>query len=644
MAKAGLQAAADAARSRADWAEASRLYQQLLEINPTQIEIQVQLAHSLKEAARLREAAVEYRRVAASRPRDPDPWLHLGHLLKQMGDASGANQAFREALRRDPSATGPRDELINAGARDQIPGDAHGPAAAAVESARLARLLGQGIEGLAEGAERSAFPLSDHDSFRRQYPIQPPPMSGDLAVTVVITTVDATAAMLRATLVSLMDQRHQDWTAFMSPAQPLADHSVGSFSQVDDRIRFERPERDVTAGPVVLVPAGTVLDREALGWLAYGLVRTRAAAVYCDHDHYAEDWRLGLVRHSPRLQTMFDPDAMATSPAPPSIAIFRDGTAKIPDAVLAGLMEASLTGPVAHLPRLLASVPPAPAAASSLPTILPIPAESASRILVIIPTRDEAAMLERSITTLRETARYPERVSVLIVDNRSVEPATSATIERLTRIDAVDSFSLDEPFNWPRCNNLAARRGEGEILVFANNDIEMLSAGWDESVRRLLARPDVGVLGARLLYPDGGVQHAGILLGGWQGRPSHDGLWASAEDEGPLNRWTSTRAAAAVTGAFMACRRDTFQAVGGFDERLAIAYNDIDFCLKVRKQGLKVMFARDIELVHYESRTRGHNDSAAKVAWDDAELADMHARWAHRFSTIPATIRSGSMR
>jgi GT2 family glycosyltransferase len=287
------------------------------------------------------------------------------------------------------------------------------------------------------------------------------------------------------------------------------------------------------------------------------------------------------------------------------------------------------------LPRLLASVPAAAASASSLPTIRPIPAESAARILVIIPTRDEAAMLERSITTLRETARYPERVSVLIVDNRSVEPATSATIERLTRIDAVDSFSLDEPFNWPRCNNLAARHGEYEILVFANNDIEMLTPGWDESVRRLLARPDVGVLGARLLYPDGGVQHAGILLGGWQGRPSHDGLWASAEDEGPLNRWTSTRATAAVTGAFMACRRDTFFAVGGFDERLAIAYNDIDFCLKVRKQGLKVMFAGDIELVHYESRTRGHNDSAEKVAWDDAELADMHARWGSRLFQDP---------
>ncbi len=573
------------------------------------------------------EAAAAYRQAAHFAANDAEPWLHLGHLLKRTGDKAGAINAFREALRRAPSATGPRDELINAGARDQIPGDVYGQAAAALESARLSHLLAQGIEGMAEGAERSAFPLSDHDSFRRQYPIQPPPMSGEVAVTVVITAKEATAAMLRATLVSLMDQRHQEWTAFVSPAQPLADHSVGSFAQVDDRIRFERPECDVTAGPVVLVPAGTVLDREALGWLAYGLVRTKAAAVYCDHDHYAEDWRLGLVRHSPRLQTMFDPDAMATSPASPSIAIFRDGTAKVPQAVLAGLLEASLTGPVAHLPRLLASVPAVPAAASSLPTILPTPAESASRILVMIPTRDEAAMLERSIKTLRETARHPERISVLIVDNRSSEPATAATIAQLTSADGVDSFSLDEPFNWPRCNNLAARHGEDEILVFANNDIEMLTPGWDESVRRMLARPDVGVLGARLLYPDGEVQHAGILLGGWQGRPSHDGLWASAEDEGPLRRWTSTRATAAVTGAFMACRRDTFQAVCGFDERLAIAYNDIDFCLKVRMEGLKVMFAADIELIHYESRTRGLNDSVEKIAWDDAELADMNARW-----------------
>jgi GT2 family glycosyltransferase len=134
-------------------------------------------------------------------------------------------------------------------------------------------------------------------------------------------------------------------------------------------------------------------------------------------------------------------------------------------------------------------------------------------------------------------------------------------------------------------------------------------------------------VGARLLYPDGGLQHGGILFGGWQNRPSHDGLWQPGREGGPLNRWRRSRPVAAVTGAFLACRRETFAAVGGFDERFAIAYNDIDFCLKIRQRGARVIFAADIEAIHHESRTRGHNDNPEKVAWDDAELADMHRRW-----------------
>ncbi|MDP3403897.1 MAG: hypothetical protein Q8S03_04340 [Brevundimonas sp.] len=624
-------AAADQARDRGDWTSAAALYAESLAILEDNAPIHIQHGHALKEAGRLDEAAAAYRQAARWAPEDPDPPVQLGHLLKRMGDQAGANAAFRKALHLDPTATGPRDELIDAGARGQLPDDIFGQAAAAVESARIAHLLTQGLHGLQNLAAVAAFPQGTHDAFRRQYPIQPPPCEGQPGpVTVRILAADATPVMLRATLASLIDQRHQNWTAYVTPAEPLSGHSVGSFGQLDSRIRFGAPSAPEHGDFSLLVQAGAVLDREALGWMTYALTRTGAAAVYCDHDHYTPDWRAGPVRHSPCLQTMFDPDGMAVSSSPPAVALFRDIPSDVPATAFKGLIDSAHVGTIAHLPRLLASLPMptarAAGEASAARADRPAP-DPTCDILVVIPTRDEHAILERGIRTLLETAANPTRVRIRIVDNQSKEPETTDTIERLTVMDAVDSFRLDEPFNWARCNNLAVARGAGDILVFANNDIEMLTPGWDDHVRDLLAREDIGVLGARLLYPNGTVQHAGILLGGWEGRPIHDGLGASPDEGGSLGRWRSTRATAAVTGAFMACRRGTFDTVGGFDERLAIAYNDIDFCLKVRELGLKVLYAAELELTHYESQTRGQNDSVEKVAWDNAELADLYAWW-----------------
>lgn len=631
LALAGVREAADAAARRQDWAMAADLYACVLEVHPDDQALLVQLAHTQKEAGRLDEAAAGYRVAALTAPDDPEPLVHLAHLLKRMGDREGATSAFREALLRDPSLSDPRDALIDIGARDQLPSDAYGRGPAALETARITRLLTQGAEGLADLATLSAFPHGAYDAFRRQYPIEPPP-SSEGRVMVLVDADGASPALLRATLTSLLDQRHSAWRAFVSPSSstssaPLSEHSVASLACVDDRIRFDAALDG--SDPTVLVPAGTVLDREALGWLRYALERSGADAVYADHDHYRPDWRLGLVRHSPRLQPMFDAAGMAASAAPPALAIFR-----APPEQGASTMASLLSlarGRVAHLPRLLASLPET--AESRLEAAPQGRQESTSpttgkaRILVIIPTRDEAGMLERSIATLRSTAARPDRVSYIVVDNRSRETATAETLARMARLDDVEIVPLDEPFNWPRANNLAARDQTADILVFANNDIEMRSAGWDAVLERWLADTGVGVVGARMIYPDGALQHAGILLGGWDGRPYHEGLGATAEEGGPLDRWRISRQAAAVTGAFMACTRETFERLGGFDEQLAIAYNDLDFCLKARAHDQSVIYAADIELVHFESRTRGQNDSPEKVAWDDAELAHLYARW-----------------
>jgi hypothetical protein len=174
-------------------------------------------------------------------------------------------------------------------------------------------------------------------------------------------------------------------------------------------------------------------------------------------------------------------------------------------------------------------------------------------------------------------------------------------------------------------------------LVFANDDMLMLSEGWDERVRGLLERPEIGAVGARLLYEDDTVQHAGILFG-WNGSMIHDGLYQSRTDLGPTCRWQVTRAVGAVTGAFLATRREVFLAQHGFDEvHLAVSYSDIDYGLKLRASGLKVLWAPDITLYHAESKTRGldHLDPE-KAARDRAERSVMEARWGAAMLTDPS--------
>jgi len=196
---------------------------------------------------------------------------------------------------------------------------------------------------------------------------------------------------------------------------------------------------------------------------------------------------------------------------------------------------------------------------------------------------------------------------------------------------------MDEPFNWSRLNNAAAAGQDAALLVFVNDDIVMASEGWDEVLRGLLERPEIGAVGARLLYSDETVQHAGVIFG-WQGAGLHDGLSESASTPGPASRWHVTRRVAAVTGAFLATRRDAFLAHGGFDEiGLPIGYSDFDFALKLRASDLGILWTPEITCYHHESKSRGldHLDPE-KRARDAAERAVLERRWGSALTGDPS--------
>jgi GT2 family glycosyltransferase len=169
---------------------------------------------------------------------------------------------------------------------------------------------------------------------------------------------------------------------------------------------------------------------------------------------------------------------------------------------------------------------------------------------------------------------------------------------------------------------------DAPLLVFMNNDVEMISTGWDTRLAGLLSRAEVGAVGARLTYPDGTLQHAGVVMG-FGTVCDHDGRGEPGDAEGPLRRYVTRHSVTAVTGAFLAVRRETFQALGGFDdEALPLWFNDTDFCLKSWAAGLRVLYEPAISAVHHEAKTLG--SAIAGKDRDDYFLSSartMRARW-----------------
>jgi O-antigen biosynthesis protein len=255
---------------------------------------------------------------------------------------------------------------------------------------------------------------------------------------------------------------------------------------------------------------------------------------------------------------------------------------------------------------------------------------------VIVPTRDNGGDLRDFVVSLRQRAAVPDSLRLLIVDNGSGDGETGRILAELNAEDWIRVVAMDEPFNWSRLNNHAVALSRSALLVFANDDMLMLTDGWDRQLRGLLERPEIGAVGARLIYPDDSVQHAGILLG-WPGIAIHDGRYEPLSEPGPGRRWHVTRAVGAVTGAFIAVRREVFAATGGFDETgLPVAYGDIDFALKVRARGLKVLWTPSITLRHYESKSRGLDHlTAEKRARNAAERRVIEQRWGAALQVDP---------
>ena len=247
-------------------------------------------------------------------------------------------------------------------------------------------------------------------------------------------------------------------------------------------------------------------------------------------------------------------------------------------------------------------------------------------ISIIIPNKDHIDDLRRCMESIEEKSTY-RNYEYIIVENNSTEAETFAYYKKLEAENPkVNVIYWDGPFNYSAINNFGAEHAKGEYLLLLNNDTEIINPDCLEELLGYCMRPDVGIVGARLYYEDDTVQHAGVVLG-FGGIAGHCFVQQPRSSTGYCHRIICAQDYSAVTAACMIVKKEIFDAVGGLSEDLQVAFNDIDFCIKVRDYGKLVVYNPYAELYHYESKSRGLEDTPEKIARFNKEIATLEQHW-----------------
>ena len=248
------------------------------------------------------------------------------------------------------------------------------------------------------------------------------------------------------------------------------------------------------------------------------------------------------------------------------------------------------------------------------------------KVSVIIPNKDHREDLEKCVTSIEEKTTY-SNYEIIVVENNSELPETFAFYEELQRrYPNVRVVTWKGPFNYSSINNYGAEYATGDYLLLLNNDIEVISPGWMAEMLGYCQREDVGIVGAKLYYSDDTVQHAGVVVG-VGGFAGHILTRFRKGETGYFGRLVTIQDTSAVTAACLMIKRPIYQLIGGFDEDFKVALNDIDLCLKVRALGQLVVFNPYAELYHYESKSRGFEDTPEKKARFKKEIRKFREKW-----------------
>lgn len=261
-------------------------------------------------------------------------------------------------------------------------------------------------------------------------------------------------------------------------------------------------------------------------------------------------------------------------------------------------------------------------------------------VSIIVPTKDRPEFIGPCLASLLEKTAYPN-FEVLVLDNGTTDDQARSILDQAQQMDSrVRILDYPHPYNYSAINNCAARQAHGEYLLLLNNDTIVVQAGWLDRMMSQGQRPDVGIVGARLVFPNQTLQHAGVILGmGFNGVADHVHLGLPMSAPGYMNRAQVAQEFSAVTAACLLMRKSLFDEVGGLDEqRLAVIYNDVDLCLKIAEKGYRIIWTPYSTLVHHGSGTlgQGHYQRRENMERARREVATMLDRWLPRLARDPA--------
>ncbi|UTV86747.1 glycosyltransferase [Cobetia amphilecti] len=460
----------------------------------------------------------------------------------------------------------------------------------------------------------------------------------------------------------------------------------------DERVRVAAHDRNqhishasntalgmATGDFVALLDHDDVLAPQALYFVAQAINEAPEALVfYSDEDKLDERGR----RHDPHFKSGWNPDLLLSqnylshlgvysTPMVRKVGGFRAGYEGSQDHDLALRVTNGLSAAqVVHIPRVLyhwragkgstaldsgakeytsqaglkavrdhlaqASLP-ASVTSGSLPNTYRVtwPVRERPLVSLIVPTRDGVDILKPCVEALLERTSYTH-FELLILDNESTCKKTLSFMQEVSQRDSrVRVLQWNHPFNYSAINNFGVSESRGKIIGLINNDIEPINADWLDEMVGQVQREEIGCVGAKLYYPNNTVQHAGVILG-IGGVAGHAHKYFHRSEAGYFSRLMLTQNLSAVTAACLLVRREVFEAVGGLnEEHLAVAFNDVDFCLKVREAGYRNLWTPYAELYHHESVSRGQDDNPEKQARAQREVSYMLDNWGDQLTTDP---------
>lgn len=512
-------------------------------------------------------------------------------------------------------------------------------------------------------------------------------MSNPPLISILMPVFNPPLNHLQAAISSVRDQLYPFWELCIADdasTDPAVSKSLRDAAACDDRIKLVRRERNghISAASnsalqlanglfVALLDHDDVLAAHALYEVASRiLAQPDVDIIYSDEDHIDDDGQ----RSCPYFKPDWNQELMLGQNLINHLGVYRrslvdrvggfqtgmEGSQDY-DLALRVLLE-SAPERIAHIPRILyhwrqagrtasfseqalarcaengrravlaflaAKVPGAivePASVSSWNRVIyPIPQPEPS-VSVIIPTRNYARLLACVVDGLLVRTDYPA-LEVIIVDNGTDEPEALKLLAKLEQDDRVRVLRYPGPFNYSALNNRAVQESASELILLLNNDIDVIDPGWLREMVSHAIRPHVGAVGSKLLYPNGTIQHGGVVLGPG-GVAGHQYLHRSRDDAGYFGHLMLVRNVSAVTGACLLVRRQAFLEVGGLDEvSLPVAFNDVDLCLKLVERGYRNLWTPYAELYHYESLSRGSDLVGKKAERFKREVAVMQQRW-----------------